>query len=45
MINGDPLWHVSATSGSGGDAFSRVFLSGALAAHLVSGAEPFVQFR
>ena len=32
------------TSSSGGDVFKRYFLSGALAALLFSGAEPFVQF-
>ena len=32
------------TSGSKGDVFLRYFLSGALAALLFSGAEPFVQF-
>ena len=32
------------TSGLGGDVVKRYFLSGALAALLFSGAEPFVQF-
>ena len=32
------------TSGSGGDVFLRHFLSGALVALLLCGAEPFVQF-
>ena len=32
------------TSVSGGDTFKRYFLSGALAALMFSGAEPFVQF-
>ena len=32
------------TSGLGGDVAKRYFLSGALAAPLFRGAEPFVQF-
>ena len=44
MRNNSVKLYEIMTSGSCGDVIQRHFLSRALAAHLFSGLEPFVQF-